>query len=87
VLATGNVILTMFCSLLSSGKFGVPYFETSAKESTNVELAFQTLVGTIVDSDKQNAARGPSSAPSSAQNTPREGGKKDKKDKKDCVIS
>jgi small GTP-binding protein len=36
-----------------AAKFGVPYFETSAKDATNVESAFQTVVSSIVDSDKR----------------------------------
>lgn len=32
-----------------SHKFGVPFFETSAKDSSNVEHAFMTLVGDIAD--------------------------------------
>jgi small GTP-binding protein len=35
-------------------KFGVPYFETSAKDSTNVDLAFQTLIGNVVEADAAN---------------------------------
>lgn len=41
-------------------KFGVPFFEASAKDSSNVDDAFMTLVGHIADATspaKQNPAR------------------------------
>ena len=36
-----------------AAKFNVPYFETSAKDATNVESAFMTAVASIVESDKK----------------------------------
>jgi small GTP-binding protein len=36
-----------------ASKHSVPYFETSAKDATNVESAFLTMVANIVDSEKK----------------------------------
>lgn len=36
-----------------AAKFNVPYFETSAKDATNVESAFMTAVASIIESDKK----------------------------------
>lgn len=40
-------------------KYGVPYFETSAKDATNVDKAFLTLVGNVVRADKAASAPTP----------------------------
>lgn len=37
-------------------QFSVPYFETSAKDATNVESAFCTVVSSIAESDKKKEA-------------------------------
>lgn len=43
-----------------AAKFNVPYFETSAKDSTNVDGAFLTVVTSIVESEKK---KDPNSSP------------------------
>jgi small GTP-binding protein len=49
-----------------SNKYGVPYFETSAKDSTNVDDAFVTLVKAILSSSSSSdpQACGPPKSPS-----------------------
>lgn len=39
-----------------AGKYGIPFFETSAKDSFNVEIAFLTLVEHIADGGSSGAA-------------------------------
>jgi len=47
-----------------SNKYGVPYFETSAKDSTNVDDAFLTLVRTILSAtEAQTPTKSPSVTP------------------------
>ena len=43
--------------------FGVPYFETSAKESTNVDLAFMSMVAGIVAHNPQSPTPEPAPSP------------------------
>eukprot|EP00601_Ochromonadales_sp_CCMP2298_P013298 CAMPEP_0173269620 /NCGR_PEP_ID=MMETSP1142-20121109/30976_1 /TAXON_ID=483371 /ORGANISM="non described non described, Strain CCMP2298" /LENGTH=471 /DNA_ID=CAMNT_0014205979 /DNA_START=162 /DNA_END=1577 /DNA_ORIENTATION=+ len=53
-------------------KFGIPFFETSAKDSFNVAIGFLTLVEHIVESSEgpRNSVAGPGSSTSSPNNIP-----------------
>lgn len=70
-----------------SAKFGVPYFETSAKDSTNVEEAFHTLITNILSSD--GIDHRPATSVGVHSNPRRLIVEKDikGKNKKDCIVS
>ena len=77
-------------------RFSVPYFEVSAKDNSNVDSAFMTVVHSIIQGDGEPLGSGPSGDKKQAASSPASGtvagpghgaaGKDSKKGNKKCVI-